>query len=633
MNTSQQTTGSLLLFVCLCNLLPAEQVTFHKDIAQIIYQYCAPCHHTGGIGPFPLVSYADVRKHASQIVAVTQRRYMPPWPPEPGYGDFVGERRLSNQQLQMISEWVQQGAPEGDPAAGPPAPQFTTEWQMGKPDLILRMTRPFRMLAGGNDIFRNFIIPTGLRETRYVRGLELRLNNPRVIHHANIVLDRTQSLRKRDGEDGQPGFPGMDIITEAAANTFDPDSHFLFWKPGTVLRPEPDEMSWKLDPGTDLILNLHLQPTGKEEWVDAEVGLYFAARPPTRLPILVQLEHDGDLDIPPGDRNFVVTDHLLLPVDVSVLAIYPHAHYLGKVVEAWAILPSGTRRWLIRIPDWDINWQAVYEYRQPVLLPKGTRVEMRITYDNSSANPRNPNHPPKRVRTGDRAEDEMGHVWLQLLPQGTGEAAQQARLSIEEAVMRRRLEKYPADFVAHYNLGAVLQFRGDLTDAIACYQDALRIEPENAAARNSLGAALLMEDRVPQAIEQFQKTLLINPTYLNARYNLARALAISGDLEGAASAYQRFLEIKPDDAGAQAGLGTIEFLQHRYPEALRHFQQAAKLNPKDADIQANLGTLLALSGDLPGAIQAFQTALQIDPNHKTARANLEKARVQLAARH
>jgi len=489
------------------------------------------------------------------------------------------------------------------------------------------------MPAAGSDIFRNFVIPTGLRQTRYVRGLELRLNQPRVIHHANIVLDRTQSLRKRDGEDGQPGFPGMDIITEAAANTFDPDSHFLFWKPGTVLRPEPDEMSWKLDPETDLILNLHLQPTGKEEWVDAEIGLYFAARPPTRLPILVQLEHDGAIDIPPGDRHFAVTDHLLLPVDVTVLAIYPHAHYLGKVVEAWAILPDGTRRWLIRIPDWDINWQAVYEYRQPVLLPKGTRVEMRITYDNSSANPRNPNHPPKRVRTGDRAEDEMGHVWLQLLPQGTGEAAQRARLLIEEAVMRRRLEKYPADFVAHYNLGAVLQFRGDLTDAIACYQDALRIEPENAAARNSLGAALLMEDRVPQAIDQFRQTLLIDPTYLNARYNLARALAISGNLDGAAQAYRTFLETKPDDAGAQAGLGTIEFLQHHYTEALRHFQEAARLNPDDADIQTNLGTLLAINGDLPGAIQAFETALRIDPDHKAARANLEKARAQLAARH
>jgi tetratricopeptide (TPR) repeat protein len=633
MCTKQQTILSLFLFVPVYNLLPARQVTFNKDVAPIVYQYCAPCHHSGGTGPFPLVSYTDVRKHASQIVAVTQRRYMPPWPPEAGYGDFVGARRLTERQLQTISEWVKDGAPEGDPEAAPPAPHFTTEWQMGKPDLILRMRQPFRMPAAGSDIFRNFVIPTGLRQTRYVRGLELRLNHPQVIHHANIVLDRTQSLRKRDGEDGQPGFPGMDIITEAAANTFDPDSHFLFWKPGTVLRPEPDEMSWKLDPETDLILNLHLQPTGREEWVDAEIGLYFAARPPTRLPILVQLEHDGAIDIPPGDRDFAVTDHLLLPVDVSVLAIYPHAHYLGKVVEAWAILPDGTRRWLIRIPDWDINWQAVYEYRQPVLLPKGTRVEMRITYDNSSANPRNPNHPPKRVRTGDRAEDEMGHVWLQLLPQGTGEAAQQARLSIEEAVMRRRLEKYPADFVAHYNLGAVLQFRGNLTDAIACYRDALRIEPENAAARNSLGAALLMEDRVPQAIEQFRETLLIDPTYLNARYNLARALAISGDLDGAAHAYRTFLEIKPDDAGAQAGLGTIEFLQHHYPEALRHFQEAARLNPNDADIQANLGTLLAISGDLPGAIQAFEAALRIDPGHKAARANLEKARAQLAARH
>jgi hypothetical protein len=241
-------------------LLP---VTFSKDIAPVVIARCAPCHHDGGSAPFPLTTFEDVSRHATQIVAVTQRRYMPPWPPEPGFGNFAGDRSLTKGQIRLFAEWVAQGKPRGELADLPSPPRFTNQWQMGTPDLILRMPQSFRLPASGGDIFRNFVIPSGVKETKYVRGLELRLDNPRVVHHANVVLDRTRSLRKRNGEDGRPGFGGMDVVTEAAPGNFDPDSHFLFWKPASVLRLEPDDMSWGLDPGTDLVLNLHLQPTGK----------------------------------------------------------------------------------------------------------------------------------------------------------------------------------------------------------------------------------------------------------------------------------------------------------------------------------------------------------------------------------
>ena len=611
--------------------MAAHATNFNRDVAPLVFAHCAPCHHKGGIGPFPLLTYQQVRKHASQIVAVTKSRYMPPWPPEPRYGDFADDRRLSDKQIRLISDWINEGEQEGSPADLPSVPQFNSGWQMGPPDLILRMPRPFAMGASGSDLFRNFIITTRITETRYVRAMELRLDNPRVVHHANIVLDRTESLRKRDGEDGKPGFPGMDVITEAAANDFDPDSHFLFWKPGSVLHPEPDDMSWRLDPGTDLVVNLHLQPTGKPETIQAEIGIYFTSRPPTRFPILVQLERDGTIDIPPGDRSFSVTDKLTLPVDVDVLAIYPHAHYLGKLIEAWATLPDGHRRWLIRIPDWDINWQAVYQYSRPVPLPKGTVVEMRITYDNSSANPRNPNNPPKRVTQGNRSQDEMGHVWLQLLPETAGQPTDDPRIVIQEAVMRRRLEKYPADFLAHYNLGAVLEMRGKFAEAISCYQAAAKAEPGNVTVRNSLASALMSDHLLPEAVEELRGALRLDPSYLNARYNLARALGVLGDLSGAELQYVMFLKEKKEDAGAQAGLGSIYFLEHRYADALPHFREAARLDPNDADVQANLGTVLAVTGDLPSAIEAFGRALRINPGHEAARANLARAKAQLAA--
>ena len=278
-----------------------------------------------------------------------------------------------------------------------------------------------------------------------MRAIEILPGNKRVVHHANVVLDRGGTGRILDARTPGVGFPGMDI--EVASDSFEPDSHFLFWKPGTPAAPEPADMAWRLDPSTDLILNMHLQPSGRPEQILPSIGLHFTDQPPTRVPMLLQLEHDGALDIPPGDPAFIVTDELVLPVDVQVLGLYPHAHYLGKIVEGTARLPDGTTRSLIRIPDWDLNWQAVYQLAEPLDLPKGTVLSMRWTYDNSSGNDRNPSSPPQRVRSGNRSADEMAHLWVQVLPKQPSD-----RLALQEALMRARLAKYPGDFVALANL-------------------------------------------------------------------------------------------------------------------------------------------------------------------------------------
>ncbi len=527
---------------------------------------------------------------------------------------------------------MQAGSIEGDAADLPDTPDFTEGWQIGPPDLVVQMPKPYRLAASGGDVFSNFVIPVNLSEVKYVRAIELRPGNKRVVHHANIWIDHRQSLRQRDGEDGQPGFPGMEnVSTVARSDSFDPDSHFLFWKPGTVIEPEPEGMNWRLDPGTDLILNLHLQPSGKEETVQPVIGFYFSAQPPRLHPMLVQLEDDGAIDIPPGARDFAVTDHVTLPVGVEVLAIYPHAHYLGKQMEAWAMLPDGTRVWLIKIADWDINWQAVYRYRKPVWLPKGTTVEMRITYDNSESNPRNPNHSAKRVRTGPRAEDEMGHVWLQVLPKQASE--EDPRVGLQEAMMQRRLEKYPGDFAANCNLGALYTTRGKFGDAISHFEQALRVQPRSATARNGLGAGLLANGRVDDAIRELRETLRMDPAHLNARWNLSKALVRKGDLIGASTELDALLKHKPNDADAQAGLAMVYFMQQRYDDALPHFQEAVRLRPEDADIRTNFGALLASRGDLSGAIESFEEALRLNPNDKVAQDYLTRARAQLASKH
>jgi Flp pilus assembly protein TadD len=607
--------------------LAAEPVNFNKDIAPLVFQYCSPCHRPGEAAPFPLLSYADVRKHAAQIVVVTQRRFMPPWQPEPGYGEFAGERRLTADQLKLIVDWVKDGCSEGNPADLPPAPQFTEGWQLGPPDLIVQIPEPYRLAASGGDIFRNFVLSPSLRETKYVRAIELRPGNKRVVHHANIWIDRRQGLRRQDGKDGQPGFPGMNVSTEARSDSFDPDSHFLSWKPGSVLQLVPEDMSWRLDPTTDLIINLHLQPSGKEEMLQPTIGFYFSSHPPRLHPMLLQLEHDGALDIPPDSRDFAVEDHLTLPVDVEVLGIYPHAHYLGKQVEAWATQPDGTRTWLIKITDWDINWQAVYAYRTPVRLPKGTTVSMHITYDNSASNPRNPNQPPKRVRTGPRSEDEMGHVWLQVLPKQESDG--DPRILLQEALMRRRLERYPGDFMAHCNLGEVFLMSGQSREAFTNFEQAVRADPYSATARSGLGASLLAQGRMDDAIRELKATLLIDPARLTARLNLARALGAKGDLSGAEAELIGLLKQKPDNVDVRLGLGVVYFTQKRYEEALPHFREAARLRPGDADILTNLGALLAIHGDLPGAVKSLEEALRLNPNHETARAYLARTRASL----
>ncbi|HXA51197.1 MAG TPA: tetratricopeptide repeat protein, partial [Candidatus Acidoferrum sp.] len=466
----------------------AQPVTFNQHIAPLVYRNCSPCHRPGESAPFSLLSYDDVKRHAAQIAAVTKRRYMPPWLPEPGHGEFAEERRLTDSEIQTIQDWLKQGTPAGAGRA-PQPPKFSDEWQLGTPDLILRVSQPFQLPADGGEVFWNFILPVPITTTRWVKAIEVRPGSAKVFHHANVVLDRSRASRRQEKSPGA-GFPGMDLNIEE--ETFDPDGHFLSWKPGSEPVVEPDGMAWRADPGMDLILNVHLRPTGKPETISPTIGLYFTGQPRKKFPMLVQLEHDASIDIPAGEKDFVVSDDVKLSLDVNVLAIYPHAHYLGKLMEGYATLPDGSRKWLVRIPDWDLNWQGVYRLKSPMLLPRGTVVSMRYHYDNSGDNVRNPNSPPRVVKGGNQATDEMGHLWLQVLPAGDSDQ----RAALQEGLMRQRLEKYPEDFNANYNLGDSLLSRGDAAGAIPYFQAAAKANPASVVAATELGVALFAASRL-----------------------------------------------------------------------------------------------------------------------------------------
>jgi Flp pilus assembly protein TadD len=563
----------------------APQITYNRDIAPIIFRSCSTCHRPGEAGPFSLLTYSDVKKHARQIVDVTRSRAMPPWLPEPQSLKFADELRLPEAEIKLIEQWVEQGAVEGNSADLPPPPSFVEGWRLGEPDVILKAEKPLTLPPQGTDTYWNFIFPVPIQRTRWVKAVEIRPGDKRYVHHANILVDRAGALRKRETEPGA-GFGGMEIRIES--QVFDPDSHLLFWKPGTVPYVEPEGMALRLDPGTDLVLNTHLQPSGKTEVIQPSIGLYFTPHAATKVPMLLQLENDLKLDIPAGQKDFLVTDDFSLPVDVDLLAIYPHAHYLGNDMQAFATLPDGTKKTLIHIPHWNLNWQAVYRYERPVRLPKGTTVSLRYLYDNSDGNPLNPNHPPARVVGGNRSSDEMCHLWLQVLPVNFDAAQGDPRMSLQEALARHNVEKNPGDFEAHYNLGAMLQAKDKLAAAIEEYEAAVHLRPEDAAANNALGAAWVSAGKTEQGVGYLRAALKARPDYFDAHYNLGIALASLNDFEGASQQFQAASQLQPNDANAEANLGAALAEMGRLAEAKSHFERALQIDPNQALAKENL---------------------------------------------
>ncbi|QMV18943.1 tetratricopeptide repeat protein [Granulicella sp. 5B5] len=648
-------------------LTPREHdlITWRGQIAPIVYKNCTACHHTGGSAPFDLTTYAQAKRWAPQMLDVTQSRYMPPWLPAPGHGNFADNRRMSDAEVAAIKQWVLAGSPEGSGHA-PAAPVYSSEWTLGPPDLVLTMSTPLHVPASGQDLYMNVILPTGITQRRWVRAMEIKPGDTNVVHHANLILDRTESLRRQHPATWQQGIPGMDIMVDSG-DDFDPDSHFLFWKPDSTALVEPPTMPWRLDPGDDLVLNLHLKPTGKPETVRARIALYFTDKPATQHPMLLQLEDDADLNIPPNDPDFVVQDYLKLPVAVSVLGIYPHAHYLGKRLEGWAELPDGTRRDLILIPSWDIDRQSVYRLAAPLHLPAGTVLHMRYTYDNTAANIHNPNSPPIRVKAGNRSVDEMAHLWLQVLPDPPAEGQPDPRLALERAWMENRLRKSPDDAIALYNMAALETAEGNNTQAKVLYRRLLAQRPDDVRTMTSLAAATAAAGDWQSAQQQLRTAIAQDPTYTDASFDLAaldlqhaetqpnklaeaehllttittahpadaqsqRLLALTYATEGllakAVDHLQAWQKLAPMDPEPHRALAQVYAQMGQQPDAIREQKAAVALDPatgqQAASDWSDLGVMEAELGNRTAAKLDFQRALQLDPTLEAARNNLSK---------
>jgi len=577
MRSSVRFLASIAVAVNLGAYPRAQTPTFEKDIAPLLSARCVPCHQPDGDAPFSLVTYEDVRRHARQMAAVTAARYMPPWKPDGGSPAFIGERRLSDDDIAMIGKWVTAGAPRNQVTSRQAPPPSADGWLSGEPDLVLTLPT-YVLRPDGLDVFRNFVVPVPGRETRYVRGLQFRPRD-RAVHHANIRVDSTPASRALDEADPEPGYEGT-ILHSAVY----PDGHFLGWTPGQATPPSTD-LAWQLPPGADLVIQLHMRPTGRVERITPLVGLYFTDRPPTQTPAIVRLGRQN-LDIAAGVRRYAVRDSFVLPVDAQLLAIQPHAHYRAREVHAWASLPNGTRRSLIDVTDWDFNWQDQYRFAQPFWVPAGTALEMSYTFDNSSDNPRNPSSPPERVRWGWRSSDEMADVWIQMFTRReadrqalmrvanrkmTSEDAVGAELLIErepnhinlrnDAALiyqelgqpERALEHFvavarlaPLSPAAHYNEGIALEALGRRDAAKAQYEESIRLDPSYARGHHNLANLLYTEQRFEDAAAEYQAALQIDPSNVDARCSLARVLTETNRASGAVTEYEKALAQRPE---------------------------------------------------------------------------------------
>lgn len=593
---------------------PGDPPTFARDVAPIVFARCAACHRPGEAAPFALLTYADVKKRAAQIVRVTESRFMPPWLPAAGGPAFQGDRSLSAAEIETLRAWHAAGAPEGDPRELPPAPSFASDWQLGPPDLVVTMPEAYTVPAEGRDVYRNFVIPRPVEAgTRYVRALEFRPDNRAVLHHAILFVDGSGYARGEDRRDPEPGYESMGLGVLRP-----PNGQFVSWTPGKgALEYEPG-IAWTLDETLDVVLQLHLRPAGKPEPIRVAVGLYFADAPPTKHPLAIRL-WSRDIDIPAGQSDYVIEEQYTLPVDVSLYGLYPHAHYLGKDLRGWAVLPDGREQALIHIPSWDFNWQEEYFLAEPLALPKGTVVHARYVYDNSAENPLNPNQPPRRVRYGFQSSDEMAELQLQVLSSEWDRPILyhdfvQLSYTVDQRYAERALATQPANQALRDDVFKYCLRRRDAAGALRVAGDMLAQAPEDPEGLLRLGQAQILAGQGEAAAATLARAIRAKPrgaTLGKLHFQLGRAQRELGRLEEAQATFELVVANDPTNFLANAALGEV-LARRGQPEAARtRLEAALARNPEHLQALWNLARLELASERPERARELCARALEV----------------------
>jgi tetratricopeptide (TPR) repeat protein len=535
---------------------------------------------------------------------------MPPWMPEPGHGEFAGIRRLTDEQIETIQKWATFGAPEGDPNDLPAAPDFVAGWRLGTPDLVLE-SPPYTMTAGGGDVFRNFVIPIAIETPQWVETIELRASNPRATHHARMGIDDSFESIRRDAADPEPGYEGM-------AWGQDPAGQLVTWVPGMAPHRAAAGSAWRLYPKTCIVLHTHMQATGKTEKVSFQIGVHFAKHAPTVRPVILRIG-SRDIDIPAGTERHEVRDEFVVPVDIDVRSIFPHAHSICRTVNVEAELPDGSKKSMIRINDFNEKWHDNYQYVEPVRLPRGTRIRSTFTYDNTDENVRNRRHPPTRVVYGSNAADEMADVYLQITAVHADErAAFLEDISAYETQSQivghqKTLDANPADPWSREGLAACYLKLGKPHEAIRLLEERLSLDCDSTFAKVALASAYLTSGDAPRSEKLVREVLSEDDAYPLAWIGLGKARDVQTDAKEAETSYRKAIELAPALADAHLALADNLAKQTRLQEAVTACDEAVKLSPDSPNAHLKLAGIQARQRNYDACLRSLAAAQRLAP--------------------
>ena len=418
---------------------PGDWVTFNNQISRLFQEHCQVCHHPGEVAPFSLMEYADAKEWAPAIKQAVVDQIMPPWKPVPGHGDFIGERRLTDEEIELVASWVDIGAPEGHSSDLPEPLAFDTDWTLGEPDLVLE-TPTYTPDPNASDDYRCFSVPLpdSITESKSVVGIEVRPGNRKIVHHMILYGDPAGESEGKEAatQDDKPGYEcfGSAGISYSSF-TLGVESYILaLWAPGARPQVMPDGTGMYVRRGSRIAVQLHYHPDGTDQSDSTRIGLHFAeertAQNATFIPVInrdfsipagearhevtasFRLEGDGSPDIPAALLDLLETTGVF-PLDVINVA--PHMHLLGKEIRMDKVSETGEKTPMIFIDDWEFDWQDIYTYVNPVPFHRSDRMEVSAIYDNSADNPLNPNDPPVAVGWGDRTTDEMCIVFFSVV--------------------------------------------------------------------------------------------------------------------------------------------------------------------------------------------------------------------------
>jgi peroxiredoxin len=418
-------------------------VTYHRDVLPILQQHCQACHRPGEVGPFSLTTYKQAVNWASDITHYTHERKMPPWKPNEGV-ELKHNRSLTTKELATLAAWEKAGCPEGDPKDAPPPVKYPDGWQLGTPDLVLEPAEDMHVGPGGKDLFRCFVLPTGLKEDVHIVAYETRPGNAAVVHHTLNQFDTTgmarqleqQEREKAKGSNSPDHGPGYSVAMGLGFTPLTPGvkvkpgippiGFFGGWAPGQLGTRLPDGIGFHLPKEADIVLQVHYHRTGKPETDRPKLALYFAKKPVEKRWVTLPVGEAGNplfpilaTTIPAGKPDHVITRTGWLTGDADLHSVMPHMHLVGKSIKVTMTPPGGEPVVLVGIKEWDYNWQETYWLKEPLRVKAGTKFEVEGVFDNSSKNPNNPFHPPQIVSFGEETTNEMLLGFLGMTPAGT----------------------------------------------------------------------------------------------------------------------------------------------------------------------------------------------------------------------